>query len=147
MATTTAQTAAPSAERRPFPWGKVLAWIVLLLLIAITLFPIWIVIKTAFSSQRSLFGAAESLLPSDPTVFNFRRALGLVSLDEMVAAGGSGQTLNFPLYLRNSVLFTGVVVVCQIFFSALGSPLEVNTEQRCEAILGSASVVKSIELE
>ena len=121
MATTTAQTAPASTERQAFPWGKLLAWIVLILLILITLLPIWIVIKTAFSSQRSLFTAAESLLPSDPTVFNFRRALGVVGLDEMVAAGGSGGTLNFPLYLRNSLIFTGTIVVCQIFFSAMAA--------------------------
>lgn len=121
MATTTAQTVPAPLERQAFPWGKVLAWIVLILLILVTLLPIWIVIKTAFSSQRSLFTAAESLLPSDPTVFNFRRALGIVGLDEMVAAGGSGGTLNFPLYLRNSLIFTGTVVVCQIFFSAMAA--------------------------
>ncbi len=96
MATTTAQTAPAAAERQAFPWGKLLAWIVLILLILITLLPIWIVIKTAFSSQRSLFTAAESLLPSDPTVFNFRRALGVVGLDEMVAAGGSGGDAELP---------------------------------------------------
>ena len=121
MATTTAQTVPAATERPAFPWGKLLAWIVLILLILITLLPIWIVIKTAFSSQRSLFTAAESLLPSDPTVFNFRRALGVVGLDEMVAAGGSGGTLNFPLYLRNSLIFTGTVVVCQTFFSAMAA--------------------------
>ena len=121
MATTTAQTVPAPLERQTFPWGKLLAWIVLILLILVTLLPIWIVVKTAFSSQRSLFTAAESLLPSDPTVFNFRRALGIVGLDEMVAAGGSGGTLNFPLYLRNTLIFTGTVVVCQIFFSAMAA--------------------------
>lgn len=118
MTTTTQPT---THERRAFPWGKVLAWIVLLLLIFITLFPIWIVIKTAFSEQRSLFTNASSLLPTNPTLFNFRRALGLVGLDEMVAAGGSAGTLNFPLFLRNSVVFTGLVVVFQIFFSAMAA--------------------------
>lgn len=104
-----------------FNWGKLLAWLALILMIFITLFPIWIAIKTAFSGQRSLFGAADSLLPVDPTLFNFRRALGTVGLDEMVAGGGSGQTLNFPLYLRNSVIFTGLIVVFQIFFSAMAA--------------------------
>lgn len=118
MTTTTQPT---THERRAFPWGKVLAWIVLLLLIFITLFPIWIVIKTAFSEQRSLFSNASSLLPTNPTLFNFRRALGLVGLDEMVASGGSAGTLNFPLFLRNSVVFTGLVVVFQIFFSAMAA--------------------------
>ncbi len=90
-------------QRPGFNWGKLLAWTALLLLIFITLLPLWITVKTAFSGQRSLFGSAASLLPTDPTLFNFRRALGMVGLDEMVASGGSGQTLNFPLYLRNSL--------------------------------------------
>ena len=111
----------PEHLRPGFNWGKLVAWIVLILLILITLLPIWIVIKTSLSSQRTLFSTAGSLLPAEPTLFNFRRALGLVSLDEMVASGGSGQTLNFPLYLRNSVIFTGVVVVFQIFFSAMSA--------------------------
>ena len=111
----------PERQRPGFSWGKLVAWLVLILLLLITLLPIWIVIKTSLSSQRSLFSTASSLLPAEPTLFNFRRALGLVSLDEMVAAGGSGQTLNFPLYLRNSVIFTGMVVVFQIFFSAMSA--------------------------
>ena len=111
----------PQRERPGFSWGKLIAWLVLILLILITLLPIWIVIKTSLSSQRTLFSTAGSLLPAEPTLFNFRRALGLVSLDEMVASGGSGQTLNFPLYLRNSVIFTGIVVVFQIFFSAMAA--------------------------
>ena len=115
-------TAAPPRNKRPgFNWGKLVAWIVLILLIVITLLPIWIVIKTSLSSQRSLFSTAGSLLPAEPTLFNFRRALGMVSLDEMVASGGSGQTLNFPLFLRNSVIFTGLIVVFQIFFSAMSA--------------------------
>ena len=115
-------TAAPPPRERPgFNWGKLIAWFVLVLLIVITLLPIWIVIKTSLSSQRSLFSTAGSLLPAEPTLFNFRRALGLVSLDEMVASGGSGQTLNFPLYLRNSVIFTGLIVVFQTFFSAMSA--------------------------
>lgn len=121
MTTPTSAPRATSSQRRSFPWGKVLSWTVLLLLILVTLFPIWIVIKTALSEQRSLFTNASSLLPADPTLFNFRRALGLVDLDEMVAAGGSGQTLDFPRYLRNSVIFTGLVVVFQTFFSAMAA--------------------------
>jgi multiple sugar transport system permease protein len=111
-----------SARHRPgIGWGRVLAWAALILLIVVTLLPFWVVVKTAFSSQRALFGAAGSLLPADPTLFNFRRALGLVGLDEMIAAGGSGQSLNFLLYLRNSVIFTGLIVVFQIFFSAMAA--------------------------
>jgi multiple sugar transport system permease protein len=111
-----------STRQRPgISWGRVLAWVALILLVIITLLPFWVVIKTAFSSQRALFGAAGSLLPVDPTMFNFRRVLGLVGLDEIVAAGGSGQTLNFLLFLRNSVIFTGLIVVFQIFFSAMAA--------------------------
>lgn len=114
-------TAQPARQRPGINWGRILAWTILILLLIITILPFWVVIKTAFSSQRALFGSAGSLLPADPTLFNFRRALGLVGLDEMVSAGGSGQTLNFPLFLRNSVIFTGLIVVFQIFFSAMAA--------------------------
>lgn len=121
MTTNTQRVPSASRERNPIPWGKILAWIVLLLLMLITLFPIWIVIKTSLSEQRSLFTNASSLLPANPTLFNFRRALGLVSLDEIAAVGGSVGTLNFPLFLRNSVIFTGIVVIFQSFFSAMAA--------------------------
>ena len=87
----------------------------------IALFPLWIVLKTALTEQRALFTAPHALLPVNPTLANFERALGLVDAEASVAAGGSGQSINFPLFLRNTVIFTSIIVVAQTFFSAMAA--------------------------
>lgn len=52
---------------------------------------------------------------------NFARVLGQMSAEEAIAAGGSGQPINFFLYLRNSVIVTGLIVVGQLFFCSLAA--------------------------
>jgi multiple sugar transport system permease protein len=101
--------------------GRILTWILLILLIFITLFPLWIVLKTALTPTKELFNAPGALFPENPTLFNFRRALGMVSVEENVAAGGSGQSIKFLLSIRNSLIFTTLIVVFQTFFSALAA--------------------------
>jgi multiple sugar transport system permease protein len=101
--------------------GKILTWLLLGILIIVTLFPLWIVLKTALTPTKQLFGSSAALFPKDPTLFNFRRVLGLVGTSEAVAAGGSGQSINFLLSMRNSFIFTTLVVVLQTFFSAMAA--------------------------
>ena len=101
--------------------GKVFTWLLLIALILITLIPIWIVLKTALTPQKALFSSVSELFPQDPTLFNFRRVLGMVSSEEMVAAGGSASSINFLRSLWNSVIFTGLIVVAQTFFSAMAA--------------------------
>lgn len=107
--------------RKPFPFGRLLAWLGLALVILISIFPIWIVLKTALTGSRSLFTEAASLWPSEPTLINFQRVLGLLSLEEVQAAGGSGSAVNFLNAMKNSVVFTGLIVVGQTFFSAMAA--------------------------
>jgi multiple sugar transport system permease protein len=110
------------SERKGPPIGRYLTWAVLCLLLLATLFPFWIALKTALTPQRELFSAPGALLPHNPTLFNFERVLGLVSIEEIVAAGGgASRGINFPLFLRNTVIFTGVIVVFQTFFSAMAA--------------------------
>lgn len=104
-----------------FSWGRALAWLALGILIFVTLFPLWIVLKTAFTPAKELFEQATSLFPAHPTLINFERVLGFLTLEQNQAAGGSGAEINFLLALRNSLLFTGVIVVFQTFFSALAA--------------------------
>lgn len=101
--------------------GRILTWALLILLIFITIFPLWIVLKTALTPTRELFSAPLALFPENPTFFNFRRVLGFVSVQENVAAGGSGQSINFLRSVLNSVIFTTLVVVFQTFFCALAA--------------------------
>lgn len=116
------QTLASAPRQRPRPSvGRIVAWILIILAVFIILFPFWWVIRTALSTQRELLANPRSLLPVGFTTLNFARVLGFVDTATAVAAGGSGQSINFWLYLRNSVIVSTTVVVCQTFFSSLAA--------------------------
>jgi multiple sugar transport system permease protein len=96
-------------------------WLLLIFLMLLSLFPIYFVLKTALTPTKELFNNPGALLPENPTLINFKRVVGLVSREENVAAGGSGESINFLIGIRNSVIFTTLVVVLQTFFSALAA--------------------------
>lgn len=103
------------------PLGKVVGWLVLLTLIAITVLPFYVMLKTAVSGPGTLFQQARSLMPLDATTVHFERVLGLLTPEEARAAGGTGAVVDFPRALRNTILFTVVVVLGQVFFSAMAA--------------------------
>ncbi len=117
----TASKQSVQAPRRPIPWGRILAWASLALILFITLFPFWWMLRTALTYPKALFQNTESLLPVQTTLINFRRVLGLLSAQEGVALGGTGQTINFILALRNSIILSAMVVVGQVTFSAMAA--------------------------
>lgn len=117
----TAQAPTVHVPRRPFPWGKLVAWIALGILLFATLFPFYWMLRTALTFPTSVFKDTSSLLPVDPTLINFRRVLGLVPLAEVVALGGSGQPVNFFLALRNSIIVSLLVVIGQVTFCAMAA--------------------------
>lgn len=102
-------------------WGKVFAWIVMGILLLITLFPFYWMMRTALSSNSALSANASSLLPVDFSWGGFQRVFGLQSIDEAIADGGSGAQLDFWRYLANSVVVATGITVCQIFFSAMAA--------------------------
>jgi multiple sugar transport system permease protein len=106
---------------KPFEWGRLLSWIGLAIAIVVSIFPIFIVLKTALTGSKALFVEAAYLWPSEPTMINFQRVLGLLSLEEVQAAGGSGSTISFLTAMKNSAIFTGIIVVSQTFFSAMAA--------------------------
>ena len=101
--------------------GRVLAWGVLTLMLGITLMPLWMVLKTALMHPSEVFTQSAQILPTDPTLLNFKRVLGLLSTEESLAVGGSGAEINFARALGNSVLFTSIIVVLQIGFAAMAA--------------------------
>ena len=119
--TTQAATMPGSAAGSKLSWGRIMAWAVMILLILITLFPFWWVVRTAFSTQKLLLSDTTSLLPVGFTTGNFARVLGLLSTEQAIAAGGTGQAINFFLFLRNSFIVTTLLVLGQVFFSALAA--------------------------
>jgi multiple sugar transport system permease protein len=101
--------------------GRLFAWVVLITMIFVTITPLWVVVKTGLMQPTDLFEHSSELLPSNPTLLNFKRVLGLVSKTDSLALGGSGAEINFARALGNSLLFTGIVVVMQITCAAMAA--------------------------
>lgn len=101
--------------------GRCFAWCVLAALIAITVTPLWIVLRTALTPAHELYATTGAWLPSTFTLENFRRALGLVTGDTALADGGSGGNFNLLRSLLNSMVFVGLVVLGQVVFSAMAA--------------------------
>ena len=109
-----------SAALRLTP-GRSAAWLALGVMLALTLLPLWVVLKTALMPNATLFQQSANWLPDGPTLINFQRVLGLVSPEESIAVGGSGADINFARALLNSLVFTGLVVLLQVAFAAMAA--------------------------
>lgn len=115
---------APATGTRRFArWNtsRCLAWLVLAGMLVITLLPLWVVVKTALMPASAVFAQSADLLPSELTLGNFQRVLGLLSQEEALAMGGSGAQINFLHALGNSLLFTGIIVVTQTVCAAMAA--------------------------
>ena len=110
-----------AADREKMTKGRVAVYVALALVLFVSIAPLLVVLKTALSSPKGFYSSADKLIPSNPTLFNFKRALGMVSNEESIAVGGSGADFNFLIALRNSVIFVGVGLVGQLFFSTLAA--------------------------
>ncbi|MBP7960359.1 MAG: carbohydrate ABC transporter permease [Caldilineaceae bacterium] len=117
----TAQVNLNTPYRRGFPWGKTLAWIGLILLLFVTVFPFWWMLRTALTAPKAVFLNTGSLLPVQATIINFQRVLGLVDAQTAVALGGSGQSINFMQAMINSIIVSAIVVAGQTTLSAMAA--------------------------
>jgi multiple sugar transport system permease protein len=113
---------APGGTRRPrFTMKKLLMWTIIFLVMFVTLFPFYWMLRTALSNGKSLASNPSSLLPADFTWGAFKRVLGISSVEQAQAEGGSGAKIDFWLYLRNSVIVSVAITAGQVFFSALAA--------------------------
>jgi len=94
-------------------------YVILALFCFVSLLPIWMAFKIALTWPADLFASAGSLGLGAITWGNFARVLGLPS--EVVLTSSSGSPIDFMLALRNSVIYTGLLVSGQLFFSALAA--------------------------
>ena len=107
--------------KRKFSFGLAVAWVVTILFLLVTLFPFYWMVRTAFSNGAVLATKPSSLLPVDFTLGAFKRVLGLSTVEEAQAQGGSGASVNFWLALRNSIIIALVITVGQTLFSAMAA--------------------------
>lgn len=102
-------------------WGRMLAWAALGVLLLVTLFPFYWMLRTALSTNTALYSSPGSLLPVELTWGAFERVLGLATPQEAVAEGGTTGSIDFWLYLRNSVIVATAITLGQVFFSAMAA--------------------------
>lgn len=101
--------------------GRAIAWLALILFLLLTLFPFFWMLRTALTPAADLFTDNTGLFPQHPTMINFFRVLGLTSEVQARAAGGSGASLDFPRYLINSVVYSGLIATVQTFCCAMAA--------------------------
>ena len=110
-----------AARKRKVSPGRVGAWAVMIAFLILTIFPFLWMIRTAFSTTNALPSDPNSLLPVDFTWGAFQRVLGLGTPEQAIAEGGSGASVNFWLYLFNSVMYAGAVTLGQVFFCSMAA--------------------------
>jgi len=97
------------------------AWTYLGLILLITIFPFYWMFRTSLSNNLAMATDPSSLLPTDFTLGPFLRVLGLQSVHDAQAEGGSGASLDLPIYIRNSIIYASIATFCQVFISALAA--------------------------
>ncbi|HJP74186.1 MAG TPA: carbohydrate ABC transporter permease [Pseudonocardiaceae bacterium] len=107
--------------RRRFPIGKSVAWLYLVIVLLVMVFPFYWILRTALSNNYQLTTHPSSLLPVGFSFGGFERALGLVSGAAAVAQGGSGAAVDTPLFLRNSLIYATILTVLVVWCSAMAA--------------------------
>lgn len=113
-------TGSPHRPRRFSP-RQIVPWTLLALAIAVSVLPFYWVLRTALSTNGALAANSASLLPADFNIGSFLRVFGLQSPTEALAEGGSGASINFWIYLRNSAIFATVTTASAVFFSSMAA--------------------------
>src|ERR1051325_175744 len=109
----------PEAKR--FSWGRAAAWIFMIIVVLVSLFPFYWILRTALSSNNALYAGGDSLLPVQPGLGGFERVFGTQTGPEAIDQGGAGQEIHFWRYLLNSVIVATLITAGQVFFSAMAA--------------------------
>jgi multiple sugar transport system permease protein len=103
-------------------WGRIAAWGAMGLLIFVSLFPFFWMIRTALSTNADLVTGSQKLVPDNPTLLNVRQALGLASTEELTKAGTlTSADVNFFTALRNSVIVCTLITLGQVTFCSMAA--------------------------
>ncbi len=122
----TAELAGATSQRvratRGIRWGRIAAWCAMGLLLFVSLFPFFWMIRTALSTNADLVTGSQSAVPDNPTLLNVRQALGLASTEELTKAGTlTSADVNFFTALRNSVIVCTLITAGQVTFCAMAA--------------------------
>ena len=128
--------------------GAILVWLVIVLLLVVTLFPFFWVVRTSLTPNSLVFTESTRMIPSTLTLKNYARVLGMLSTEEAVALGGTGQSVNFLLNLRNSLVIAVLTTVFQVLFCAMAgygfSRVQFPFRDKLFALILSAMMVPGV---
>jgi multiple sugar transport system permease protein len=121
--TAAAERALTAKHRRSFgeSTGRLVTWTVMFVLLFMSIVPLLVVIKTAILDPVKYFGVVEKIIPTDVTIYNFKRVLGLVDKSDLSAKGLSVGEFSYFTALKNSLIFTFASLLGQVFFSSLAA--------------------------
>lgn len=91
------------------------------LLIFVTLFPFFWILRTSLTPNKLIYTNTTSLLPPELTLSNFKRVLGLIDSVESIKLGGSGQSINLMLNIYNSFIVSTFVMFFQVLCSGMAA--------------------------
>jgi ABC-type glycerol-3-phosphate transport system permease component len=106
--------------RRATP-GRVVAWAYIVVILVVTIFPFYWILRTALSNNYALLKDPASLLPVGFTLGPFLRVLGLATPAQAAAEGGSGASIQILHFLLNSLIYATVSTALIVFFSAIAA--------------------------
>ena len=98
-----------------------MAWLYLAIVLIITIFPFYWILRTALSDNFALLTDPASLLPVGFTLGPFTRVLGLATTEESIAEGGSGASVELGHFLLNSLIYATLSTALIVFFSTLAA--------------------------
>jgi len=108
--------------KKGIAWGRVAAWAAMGLLLFVSLFPFFWMLRTALSSNADLVTGSQTLSPPGATLVNLKQVLGLASAKEIADAGTATSTsINFFTALRNSVIVCTVITIGQVAFCSMAA--------------------------
>ena len=117
----TTQAASSEPRKKRLTVGRIIGWAFMLIILFITLFPFYWILRTALSSNSMLATNPDSLLPVGTNLGGFGRVFGKQDVATAVAQGGSGASMNFWRYLLNSVVVATMITVAQTLSCAMAA--------------------------
>ncbi|MGV2437030.1 MAG UNVERIFIED_CONTAM: hypothetical protein LVT10_20840 [Anaerolineae bacterium] len=106
--------------------GNGLVWLGLILIVVLIMFPFWWVIRTALTQPDLVYTNTSDFFPVQTTLLNFERVLGIIDGTDLVGMGIvnpniSTAKLNLWLFMRNSFMFSGLIMLGQTLFSTMAA--------------------------
>ncbi|MFE4663765.1 carbohydrate ABC transporter permease [Streptomyces sp. NPDC056716] len=116
-----AKDSAVRRRRRRPSVGRAVAWAYVIGFLLVTIFPFYWILRTALSDNYALSTDPASMLPPGFSFHAFERVFGMTTQAEAIAQGGSGASLDIPLFLRNSLIYASLLTVAVVTCSAFAA--------------------------